>query len=1329
MSTKKFGIVAGIVLTLSVVVSPAFAACTLQDWSGCDNNGLIALMTQMLGQQTPTAPASGTSITGIPAGFTFTTTLKQGSTGNDVKYLQVLLNSDTATSIGNAGKETTYFGSMTKAAVVKFQNKYKSEVLTPYGLTAGTGLFGTSSRAKANALIAGGVVTPGVTYPAGCTSATGFSPTTGQSCAGGTVTTYPAGCTSATGFSPTTGQSCAGGTVTPTSGAFSVGLATSSPASMQLFQGQAVGDLAQYAFSNGTASPITVTSVTLNRIGYSADSVLSNIYLFDGTVRLTDDASVSSGVITYNNSNGIFTVPANASKVITVKANISTTATGTVGISLTALSTSGVLSSVLPIAGNVSKQIMAGTDLATVGITDVAVSTSTDPMSGVRVWDTTFNVGGRNVKFTSLSLKQISSISSANLSNFQLLIDGTVVSTVASLDANNYVTFTFDKVLTTGNKNVKVLADVTGGSSTKIRMSLRNKADAVIEDAEYGVNILATGTAQGTAAEITVGEGQFTITTVNSVLPITVANTASNVLIGKWTFKAVGEAVKVDTLTAGFTYGDHDSANAAATLRNGKIMINGSQAGSTATLAQIATGTPYSVNYTFQPGVETTVELYADIYDNNTTQAPNLVADDTIKAGLVVVAGNGTKQTSFASINVPAAGQVTASSVITVGTGSAALTKTSAYTNQSTVLPQTGFKIGSWNLTAGTAEDINVNTLSFAVTPVSSVIFDEGDMRSMYATYQIGSGSAVTTSPVTTPTDPTTFSSSFTLAKGQTASINLYANLMDNGLNQGSTADPIVDGNSVKTTLTVTGTGSQSGTGIVINAGGTAATDGQTIIAATGSLSVTRDASTPATALITGNNTGVKTVSYKFEALNDSYSVSQLTFTLTGTTALQTVRLKEGTTILGEVSAAPSVTFNFATPISIAAGTPKVIDLEVDLGLIGAGSGISGTNVGATLASGIKRDGASGTAAAIAAVEAGDSQYAYKTMPTISLVSLPNSTLTAGTKTLQKFTISADAKSAVAWKQLVFTLTKTNGPTIANCIVTIPGTTCTGVVLNDGTSDISGVMISNADFTAAGTLTGKIKFIPDLEQQISASGSKTYELKATTVGGTTTAGMYIMSQLAKPSLTKIDSTSFAKYVTGTTLRYVDADTDATGGNVTASDVRQTATSSYTGVLSGPVTAEGETASTLTSLTKFRSTGVTDLVITKPITAGAWTVSAGWEITTGTPATRTAAPTVYTHTASGAVVTITAGVYVDAEAEVITIDLTEGTYAVGTLVAAGNSDIGLAFATGTQAANSTASFIWSDQSASGHSVITTDWATDFLVRNLPTDSQTLSGSGS
>src|SRR3989344_1720892 len=120
------------------------------------------------------------------AAYTHTVTLKQGSSGAQVSSLQ--------TTLGGLAVDGN-FGPMTKAGVMAFQSTN--------GLVA-DGVVGPLTGAA----LAGAPVMTGGTYPAGCSSASGFSTTTGLSCG----LSLPAGCMPGYLFSTTTGASCTGGT-------------------------------------------------------------------------------------------------------------------------------------------------------------------------------------------------------------------------------------------------------------------------------------------------------------------------------------------------------------------------------------------------------------------------------------------------------------------------------------------------------------------------------------------------------------------------------------------------------------------------------------------------------------------------------------------------------------------------------------------------------------------------------------------------------------------------------------------------------------------------------------------------------------------------------------------------------------------------------------------------------------------------------------------------------------------------------------------------------------------------------------------------------------
>ena len=83
-----------------------------------------------------------------PAPEPFIRSLSRGSTGNDVRLLQIILRD--APGVYPEGLVTGYFGPLTHKAVMKYQENNRQKILVPLGLSLGTGYVGAAPRGALN---------------------------------------------------------------------------------------------------------------------------------------------------------------------------------------------------------------------------------------------------------------------------------------------------------------------------------------------------------------------------------------------------------------------------------------------------------------------------------------------------------------------------------------------------------------------------------------------------------------------------------------------------------------------------------------------------------------------------------------------------------------------------------------------------------------------------------------------------------------------------------------------------------------------------------------------------------------------------------------------------------------------------------------------------------------------------------------------------------------------------------------------------------------------------------------------------------------------------
>jgi len=1022
------------------------------------------------------------------------------------------------TGAGSPGNETSYFGGLTKAAVVKFQNKYASSILTPVGLSAGTGYWGPSSRAKANSL---------------CASAPGIPGVPGV---------------------PITGNG------------IKVMLASDSPVNVALVQGQATGELAKFTFSNPTGSTINVTNLAFSRIGVSNDSTLTNVYLYDGVARLTDAAGVSNSAFSFNDPSGLFSLAPGTSRTISVRADIAGSTSGQqVGVQLNSVAASGALDTtvVLPVTGGI--QTVSAATLATAdwSATTLPSATAVAPQNDYVVWQNTVTIGTRAVNMQSFQLRNIGSIDNDDIRNLKLFVDGVQVgATLAQLnsgEASLYWDLTgAPKRLETGGRVIKVVGDIVGGSNSTFQFSLRRAGDARMVDTDLNQPILATDTG-GTAftasvlsaTSATIDVGTVSVVKAATSLSSAVAPGTSNVKWATFELRAAGEDVKVESLDVqANTTLDHG-------LDNGKVFLNGVQVGSTKDLTDAT-----DVNFTFgssmilKAGEVTIVDIYADA---KSTTGATIATGATAAITLGTGASNGQGQVSLTSLNVPTSDL--AANTVTLTTASLTASKASGYGDQTMIAGTSNAKLGSFTLSASATEGVNVNTIVVNLATAEAATITDMRLVDNATGTQIG-----TTKP--TVSTANTYSVNFNIPASGSKTIDIVGNIKS-GSNAGAWQADI--------DTTTGGTGLTTGNSIDI---GSTDLSLQTITVGTGTFTSAVGAGNPDSLNVVAGSSEFKAGSFTFTTQNSSFKVEQIKVLIPAdaATSVASVKLryknslgateeKPGTLVLSSGAQQTHATATFTgLDFFIGADDSGDVDVLVNIPTLSSGAS-SGKTISVLIDNGVT-DGfravdSSGTATTTlegadldGSATAGSGDFVVRgSIPTLSSTQITDPLIAGSDIVIGRFTVNANSGGSIGWRKAVFAINKT-------AAVTLDATTTVKLYRMPANASVAGSFSTTTGshanqsqmFTVTAT-SGDIIFIADSEQQIAASGSQLYELRTTVAG--LAAGSNLSVRIANPNTTSATSTTFANMNAGgagnTTNTFVWTDRSATSHSATTAD--------------------------------------------------------------------------------------------------------------------------------------------------------------------------------
>ncbi len=1107
-STRLVAFVAGAAVALSLFAgafaAPAQAASLTQSQIssivsllqsfGADAATIANVQASLNGQATPgTGGSTGGTGGACPA---LSRSLQLGSSGADVKALQMFLNAKAATQVsvsgaGSPGLESTYFGPATKAAVTKFQTLNNVSAI---------GIVGPATRA-AIAAVCGGTSTGGTT----------------------------------------------GGT--PTGPGLSIS-AGAQPANALAPQSAARVPFTTFSITNNSGTVQTVTGVTVERTGLSVDSAFSGIVLIDST------NNVQLGIAKTLNSNhqavvgDNFTINPGETKMLTVAGNIQTLALASnisgqiVSLKVVAVNTSAPVNGSLPIMG------ASHTINSTLSLGSVSTSTSSfDPGvaqnktigdSAVKFSGLRFTAGSaEDVKLYSIRWRQVGSASASDLANVVTNINGTVYPTTASADGKYYTSsIPGGLMIAKGNTvDVYVQGDIIGTNATSrtIDFDIDRGTDVYFVGQLYGYGIAVSGnnTPWYNGYVVTLQGG--TATSIGRATEVAAQNIAVNVqnqVLGGYVTDFRGESVSVQSSV--FTVAT-SSASIGGLLTNVSI-VNENGA--------VVAG---PVDATWVSGVQTltftdtiTYPVGRHIYTLKGKVASGAVDGAQIVVSTVPSSGwtSVTGQSSGNSISLTQGSF--SLNTMTVKGASLGVAVSATPSSQTVTAGAQGVTFANVQLDAsGSGEDVRLSSLPIRLALVTGVVGDLSSCQLWDGASAINTGSNVPTTLSSGSTATTfTFDNSLTIAKGSVKTLTLKCNV-SSGAASNSTYTF-----SVNSSDTFNATGITSGNNISESV--TTGNSG-TMTIGNASLAVSVDSSSPSYVVAAGGQTGVVVGAVKLRATNDNATLTKLGLILTSGTAasLSQVTIWDGATQVGVATFTGSNTTassTLSTSVTLTKDTDKVLTLKADFNDIGSSqAGVEGALVKID-PSGAEANSSSGLLS-VGATTGVAGVRVYNTFPIVATDALGTTGLNDGK--LMRFKVTADSHGSLGIGKFTFVVSTTSVTATNVQLFAFSDSSYSSAMSGQGSSGQIGATQSTVPTGVAFSISPSTNPV-----QVSAGATVYFELRASVAGVTT--GSSVVTTLSGDTSTA-PTTLTAQYanVTGNMIWSPNATTTSatsTGNN-------------------------------------------------------------------------------------------------------------------------------------------------------------------------------------